>query len=89
MNKLCKFAAACAAVLCAFGARAELPDAFVEYVESDGTAYYDTGIVASPANTKMWVVLAPTSLPTTDCSVFGARSSATDAGSDAAYVYYW
>lgn len=88
MNKLCKFAAACAAVLCAFGARAELPDAFVEYVESDGSAYYDTGIVASPANTKMWVVLAPTSLPTTDCSVFGARSSATDAGSDAAYVYY-
>lgn len=78
----------CAVVASGIAAFGELPDAFVEYVESDGSAYYDTGIVASPAHTKMWVVLAPTSLPTKECSVFGARSSTTVAGSDAAYVYF-
>lgn len=85
MNKLCKFAAACAAVLCAFGAMAELPDAFVEYVESDGSAYYDTGICPSPANTRMVVAFAPTEVTGANRSVFGLYSSAW---ADVAYVQY-
>ena len=86
MNKLCKFAAACAAVGCAFGvAAAELPDALVEYVESDGSAYYDTGICPSPANTRMVVAFAPTEVTGDNRSVFGLYSGTW---ADVAYVQY-
>ena len=50
MNKFVKFAAACAAVLCAFGAMAaSLPEGYqaVEYVDSTGTQWFDTGIVVN------------------------------------------
>ena len=48
MNKLGKFAAACAAVLCGFGASAgSLPAEYqqVEYVQSDGSQVIDTEVV--------------------------------------------
>ena len=48
MNKFVKFAAACAAVLCAFGAGAALlPVEYqeVEYIQSDGSQVIDTEVV--------------------------------------------
>ena len=48
MNKLGRFAAACAAVLCAFGAEAAvLPAEYqeIEYLQSSGTQYINTGVV--------------------------------------------
>ena len=50
MSKLGKFAAACAAVLCGFGAlAASLPEGYqaVEYVDSSGTQWFDTGVVVN------------------------------------------
>ena len=50
MNKFSRFVAACAAVLCVFGAEAALlPDGYqaVEYVDSTGTQWFDTGIVVN------------------------------------------
>ena len=50
MTKLGQFAAACAAVLCGFGAQAEVevPAKFVEYIESSGDEYIDLGEVLTP-----------------------------------------
>ena len=50
MNKFGKFAAACAAVVCAFGAFGALPDEYrqVDWVESNGQQWIDTGVVPDP-----------------------------------------
>ena len=63
MNKLGQFAAACAAVLCGFGAfgaqaEAEVPAKFVEYIESSGVEYIDLGEVLT-SNTVATVDFVP------------------------------
>ena len=57
--------------------RAELPDRFVEYVESTNKAtYVDTGIAANPKTTHMFVRLAITAQTGTQSGVFGSATSA-------------
>ena len=64
------------ATLFAAAAFAELPDRFVEYVESTNKmTYVDTGIAASPKYTHMTVRLAITEQTTTQSGVFGAATS--------------
>jgi len=73
--------AVCATLFSA-AAFAELPDRFVEYVESTNkTTYVDTGIAGSPANTRMFVRLAVTAQTTTQSGVFGAATG--DGGNNA------
>ena len=75
-------AAVCVALssVVAFG---ELPDRFVEYIESTNkTTYVDTGIAASPKYTHMTVRLAITEQTSTQSGVFGAATS--DNGNNAA-----
>lgn len=63
MNKLCKFAAACAAVLCAFGAVAgSLPAEYqeVSYVDSTGAEWIDTGVVINENHELQFKVAALT-----------------------------
>ena len=67
----------------AFG---ELPDAFLEYVESDGNAYVDTELKLDPTKSRAVIVLAPTVVNGTEKAVFGERSSSSGAGTDAMYV---
>lgn len=77
MNKLGKFAAACAAVVCAFGADAELlPLEYqeVEYIESTGTQYINTE-VAPKANTRVVLDVAFTEARLTGDERFGWGSS--------------
>ncbi len=60
---------------------AELPDRFVEYVESTNTAtYVNTGIEANPQTTRIIVTLAPTVL-TKNTAFFGSRPEAKDGNS--------
>ena len=67
MSKLGKFAAACVAVLCAFGALAAIkPPAeyqAVEYIESSGSQYINTKIVPK-ANTRVVLDFALSAIPT-------------------------
>lgn len=77
MNKLGKFAAACAAMVCAFGADAELlPLEYqeVEYIESTGTQYINTE-VAPKANTRVVLDVAFTEARLTGDERFGWGSS--------------
>jgi hypothetical protein len=69
MKKL-GLAVICAAALCAYG-----DIQLVEYVESDGTAYIDTGVCPSPAATRMKVVLSPTAVDSTARGMFGTRGT--------------
>ena len=63
------------------------PDCFVEYVESTNTStYIDTGLVPSASSTRLVATLAPMVVNNTEAALFGVRSSATAAGSDAAYA---
>ena len=71
-----------------FSLFAELPDSFVEYVEStDAGTYLDSGIAGNPRYTRVMLKLAPTVVDNTTRGVFGSRASTGDAGSDACYFY--
>lgn len=77
MNKLGWFAAACAVVLCGFGAEAGLlPLEYqeVEYIESTGTQYINTE-VAPKANTRVVLDVAFTEAKLTGDERFGWGSS--------------
>ena len=68
--------------------RAELPDRFVEYVESTNkTTYVDTGVVGTPANTRMLVRLAVTAQTGTQSGVFGAATSDGDSNASESISY--
>lgn len=61
---------------------ADVPDSFVEYVEStNSTTYVDTGIDPSPKLTRMVVTLSPTVVNTTQYAVFGRGNSWGNANS--------
>ena len=76
------------ATLFAVAAFAELPDRFVEYVESTNkTTYVDTGVVGTPANTRMLVRLAVTAQTDTQSGVFGAATGDGDSNSSESISY--
>lgn len=69
---------ALAAILCAGVLFAEDEIEFLEFVESDGYAYADTGICPNPMRTRVHAFLIPAPLPTkTENSKFGAIFGAT------------
>ncbi len=69
-----------AALILFSSAFAEVPDRFVEYVESTDTAtYIDTGIKATPQTTRIQVTLAPTTK--TKGGLFGSRPNNNDENS--------
>ena len=86
--KISLISGACA-LMAASRAAAELPDRFVEYVESTNKAtYVDTGIAANPKTTHMFVRLAITAQTGTQSGVFGSATSASgnNAAANISYV---
>ena len=71
MNKLSKFAAACAVVLCGFGA--EAADTLLEYLTCTGAQYIDTGV--GPNKTTRAVMKLRTTDTGTDKMTFGVRNA--------------
>lgn len=89
MEGLCKMKISTLFLLCAGAAGVvfgETPDSFVEYVESDGNAWVDTGVKPNPLKTRAVITLAPTVVNNTEKAMFGQRSSGTWGGADATYV---
>lgn len=64
---------------------AEIPDRFVEYVESDGTAYLDTGIRPLPKYTRLVAEIVPMKSMSGPAGILG---SSTGTASQNCYLYH-